>query len=174
MSFALVNLTPTCGHPQHLLGTKSVFGIISFSCSVEVVSAVYAGSDDEEEVFNNNETIDNSLNNNNEDVIRKSFRVCGQVKDVNIDEIVSFQDGRLAAEGRCKLKELFELNPKDIDYNLLKRQHEETVLAEVMNVEPNEVLSVEAVADILDMELEYNHTFNDRNVYDDEDPLGNW
>ena len=54
---------------------------------------------------------------------------------------------------------------------MLKRQHEETVLAEVMDVEPNEVLSEAAFADILDMELEYSHTFNDRHVYDDEDPL---
>ena len=38
-----------------------------------------------------------------------------------------------------------------------------------MDVEPNEVLSEAAFADILDMELEYSHTFNDR--HDDEDPL---
>ena len=35
-----------------------------------------------------------------------------------------------------------------------------------LNVEPNEVLYEAAVADILNMELDYSHTFNYRNVYD--------
>ena len=61
-------------------------------------------------------------------IIRLSKEIGNSGNDANIDEIVSFQDGRLAAERWYK--ELFELNPKDIDYNLLKGQHEETILAE--------------------------------------------
>ena len=32
-----------------------------------------------------------------------------------------FQDGRVAADGSEKLSELFELNPKDIDYEKFSR-----------------------------------------------------
>ena len=33
------------------------------------------------------------------DMIVKSFRVCGQVRDVNVDEITAFQEGRCASDG---------------------------------------------------------------------------
>ena len=67
-----------------------------------------------------------------EENIVKSFRVCGQVEDLDIDEIVAFQDGRVAADGKKQLEELLRLDPKDIDYGLLQKQHEETVVAEVL------------------------------------------
>ena len=51
---------------------------------------------------------------------------------VDIDEIVAFQDGRVAADGKKKLEELLRLDPKDIDYGLLQKQHDETVVAEVL------------------------------------------
>ena len=34
-----------------------------------------------------------------EDLIVKSCKVCGQVKDVDIDEIVAFKEGRVAESG---------------------------------------------------------------------------
>ena len=113
--------------------------------------------------------------NISEEVIRTSFHVCGQVKDVNIDEIVSFQDGRVAADGREKLSELFELNPKDIDYETLTRLHEETVIAEVMDEQPNELSEEEQANQLYQatLELEFNG-YNNLNLNLIDDPLGDY
>ena len=56
------------------------------------------------------------------EIITKSFRVCGQVADVNIDEIVCFRDGRCAASGKHLLEDLMKLEPNDIDYASLKKK----------------------------------------------------
>ena len=57
-----------------------------------------------------------------EDLIVKSFKVCGQVKDVDIDEIVAFKEGRVAESGKSKLVDLMKLDPEDIDYNSLTKK----------------------------------------------------
>ena len=61
------------------------------------------------------------------DLIVKSFRVCGQVKDLKLEEIVCFREGRCAAEGKPLLEELLKLSPQDIDYNALKQKKIEDV-----------------------------------------------
>ena len=65
--------------------------------------------------------------------IIKSLKICGQVEDFNVDDSVAFQDGRVASSGRDQLISLLKLDPKDIDYELLKKQHEETTRKEVMD-----------------------------------------
>ncbi len=52
--------------------------------------------------------------------IIKSCKICGQVEHLNVEDIVAFQDGRVASSGREQLISLLELDPKDIDYDLLK------------------------------------------------------
>ena len=61
------------------------------------------------------------------DLIIKSFRVCGQVKDLNLDEIVCFRKGRCAADGKPLLEDLLKLSPDDIDYHSLKKKTETTI-----------------------------------------------
>ena len=80
--------------------------------------------------------------------IIKSFKICGQVEDLNVEDIVAFQDGRVASSGREQLISLLELDPKDIDYDLLKKQHEETTREEVMD-------------DPTEEEIEMNNILND-------------
>ena len=65
--------------------------------------------------------------------IIKSFKICGQVEDLNVDDIVSFQDGRVASSGRDQLISLLKLDLKDIDYELLIKQHEQSNRKEVMD-----------------------------------------
>ena len=56
------------------------------------------------------------------------------------------------------MSELFELNPKDIDYETLTRLHEETVIAEVMDEQPNELSEEEQANQLYQaiLELEFN------------------
>ena len=56
------------------------------------------------------------------EMIIKSFRVCGQVRDIQVEEITAFKDGRCAEAGRVQLKKLLELDPTEIDYELLDKQ----------------------------------------------------
>ena len=63
-----------------------------------------------------------SWDNISEEIFKKSFRVCGQVKDIKyIEEIVLIQNGRVAEEGKTQLRELLKLDPKDLDYHLLNK-----------------------------------------------------
>lgn len=55
------------------------------------------------------------------EMLIKSFRVCGQVRDVNIDEISAFKEGRCAESGKEKLKILWGMDANNIDYELLKK-----------------------------------------------------
>ena len=55
------------------------------------------------------------------DMIVKSFRVCGQVRDVNVDEITAFQEGRCASDGKSKVQNLIELDHNDIDFEMLEK-----------------------------------------------------
>ena len=88
--------------------------------------------------------------------IIKSFKICGQVEDFNVDDSVAFQDGRVASSGRDQLISLLKLDPKDIDYELLKKQHEETTRKEVMD-DPKEE------------EMEINNILADPvNIFDEE------
>ena len=88
--------------------------------------------------------------------IIKSFKVFGQVEDLNVDDIVAFQDGKVASSGRDQLISLLKLDPKDIDYELLKKQHEETTRKEVMD-------------DPTEEEMEINNIFVDHlNIFDHE------
>ena len=74
--------------------------------------------------------------------IIKSFKVFGQVEDLNVDDIVAFQDGKVASSGRDQLISLLKLDPKDIDYELLKKQHEETTRKEVMDDPKEEEMEI--------------------------------
>ena len=56
------------------------------------------------------------------DWIIKSFRVCGQVSDVNIDEIQCLQEGKSLSEGKQVLRDLLALAPNEIDYVNLKKK----------------------------------------------------
>ena len=49
------------------------------------------------------------------DLIIRSFRVCGQVSDVNIDEIQCLQEGKSLSEGKQVLRDLLALAPNEID-----------------------------------------------------------
>ena len=89
--------------------------------------------------------------------IIKSFKVFGQVEDLNVDDIVAFQDGKVASSGRDQLISLLKLDPKDIDYELLKKQHEETTRKEVMDDPKEEEMEINNILDdplnILDEEF---------------------
>ena len=54
-------------------------------------------------------------------MIVKSFRVFGQVRDVNVDEITAFQEGRCPSDGKSKLLNLIELDHNDIDFEMLEK-----------------------------------------------------
>ena len=56
------------------------------------------------------------------DLIRKSFRVCGQVKDCDIDEITCLKEGSSLHDSKSSLGELMKLSPDEIDYEQLKRK----------------------------------------------------
>ena len=58
------------------------------------------------------------------DLIQKSFRVCGQVNDVDIEEIACLKEGRSLCEGKSLLPDLMKLSPDEIDYEKLKRKEE--------------------------------------------------
>ena len=49
------------------------------------------------------------------DLIEKSFRVCGQMPNINVDDIVAFKDGRVAEYGKARLEELLKLDLMDLD-----------------------------------------------------------
>ena len=54
------------------------------------------------------------------DLIQKSFRVCGQVKNVDIDEITCLKEGRSLCESKSALQDLMKLSPDE----QLKRKEE--------------------------------------------------
>ena len=83
--------------------------------------------------------------------IIKSFKVFGQVEDLNVDDIVAFQDGRVASSGRDQLISLLKLDPKDIDYELLKKQHEETTRKEVMDDPTEEEMEIKNMIETEEM-----------------------
>ena len=56
------------------------------------------------------------------DLIRKSFRVCGQVKDVDIDEITCLKEGSSLHDSKSSLCELMKLCPDETDDEQLKRK----------------------------------------------------
>ena len=56
------------------------------------------------------------------DLIRKSFRVCGQVKDCDIVEITCLKEGNSLHDSKSSLRELMKLSPDEIDYEQLKRK----------------------------------------------------
>ena len=58
------------------------------------------------------------------DLIQKSFHVCGQVKNVDIDEITWLKEGRSLCESKSALQDLMKLSPDEIDYEQLKRKEE--------------------------------------------------
>ena len=58
------------------------------------------------------------------DLIHKSFRVCGQVKNVDIVEITCLKEGRSLCESKSALQHLMKLSPDEIDYEQLKRKEE--------------------------------------------------
>ena len=54
------------------------------------------------------------------DLIEKSFKVCGQTSDVEPEDITCFKEGKACHEGLEKLKELWAVDPDDIDYGALR------------------------------------------------------
>ena len=56
------------------------------------------------------------------DLIIKSFRVCGQVSDGNIDEIQCLQEGKSLSECKQVLRDLLALAPSEIDCVNLKKK----------------------------------------------------
>ena len=78
------------------------------------------------------------------------------------------------ADGREKLSGLFELNPKDIDYETITRLHE-TVIAEVMDELPNELSEEEQAYQLYQapLEIEFN-AYNNLNLNSIDDPLGDY
>ena len=56
------------------------------------------------------------------DLIRKSFCVCGQVKDVDIDETTCLKQGSSLHDSKSSLPELMKLSPDETDYEQLKRK----------------------------------------------------
>ena len=56
------------------------------------------------------------------DLTIKSFHECGQVKDVDIDEITCLKEGTHLHDSKSSLRELMKLLPNEIDYEKLKRK----------------------------------------------------
>ena len=48
------------------------------------------------------------------DLIRKSFRVCNQVKDIDIDEMTCLKEGSSLHDSKSSLRELMKLSPDEI------------------------------------------------------------
>ena len=92
------------------------------------------------------------------DLIRKSFRVCGQVKDVDIDEISCLKEGTALHYSKSSLRELMKLSPDEIDYEQLKRKEglTDSVFveneADILEEKRNEI-GIEELLDIIEEEI---------------------
>ena len=54
------------------------------------------------------------------ELIEKSFKVCGETSDVTPEDISCFKEGKACHEGLEKLKELWAVDPDNIDYGALR------------------------------------------------------
>ena len=92
------------------------------------------------------------------DLIRKSFRVCGQVKDVDIDEISCLKEGTSLHYSKSSLRELMKLSPDEIDYEELKKKEGLTDSvsveneADIFEENRNEIV-IEDLLDIIDEDI---------------------
>ena len=71
------------------------------------------------------------------DVIIKSFRICGQVKDVRPDEILCMKQGKPCEEGLGKLQELLAFPTHQVDLDRLEILPE-GIVNEVVDLDYNE------------------------------------
>ena len=71
------------------------------------------------------------------DVIIKSFRICGQVKDVRPDEILCMKQGKPCEEGLGKLQELLAFPTHQVDLDRLENLPE-GIVNEVVDLDYNE------------------------------------
>ena len=55
-------------------------------------------------------------------MIGKSFCVCSQVKDVDIDQITCLKEGSSLYDSKSSLRKLMKVNPDEVDYEQLKRR----------------------------------------------------
>ena len=61
------------------------------------------------------------------EMIIKSFRICGQFKDVKIEEMLAFRDGRVALEERNRMSELLNIDPNEVSIKKLEVVKNENV-----------------------------------------------
>ena len=69
------------------------------------------------------------------DLIEKSFRVCGQMPNINVDDIVAFKEGREAEYGKAWLEELLKLDLMDLDLEFLEKETEKETVHIFLNKE---------------------------------------
>ena len=58
--------------------------------------------------------------NTSHDIVNSDLIVCGQTSDVTPEDISCFKEGKACHEGLEKLKELWAVDPDNIDYGALK------------------------------------------------------
>ena len=90
-----------------------------------------------------------------EEMVLKSFKVCGQAPDIEVSDILAFRDKKTCADGRPKLESLWDINLDRIDFELL------------------ELKELEATPDVDINVLDYdeNNTYDYDYLSDPENPL---
>ena len=73
------------------------------------------------------------------DIILRSFKVCGQMPDCQVSDILAFRDGKTCSGGREKLETLWDVDPARIDLDLLTmKDPDDTVDVNLNNVSEEE------------------------------------
>ena len=87
-----------------------------------------------------------------EDMITNSFKVCGQVLNSEVSDILAFRDGRTCSEGRAMLENLWSYDINEIDLQLLQPlDHENTDEVVLNNSDENDNMDVFTDDDPLSM-----------------------